>query len=129
MDTKRSQNGRFPQIGLDPDSIIGRHPTGAVLAIGLLQDRYPLYRTVRVVLPVPKKRTKFSYWCTWIVHQARFKRGGDAYRLTQAHPEVAIWASSECASILTPEDAQDAHGISSAEWAHLVEAERAKYTA
>lgn len=120
----------FPAIPVDPDSIISRHESGTILAVGPLRDEYPLYRQVRVLMPRPARgRRKFSYWCTWIVHQARFKRGGQDWRLMQEHPELAQWATAECAAILTPADAQESHGLSSSEWEALVAAEQAKYGA
>jgi hypothetical protein len=113
---------------VDPDSIIARHPDGAVLAVGPLKAEYPLYRNVRLVLP-QNGRAKRSYWLQWIVHQARLKRGGDGWRLMQTMPDLYAWALKECTRDLTPEDAQEAHGLTAAEWAELVTAEQAKYGA
>lgn len=111
----------------DPDSVIARHSDGTVCALGGFKPEYPLYQTVRVILPPHESRR--SYWLTWIIHRAQFKRGGDSWRLFQLHPDMHAWAAAECARELTPEDAQDAHELTPEQWDALVAREAAKYGA
>lgn len=113
---------------VDPYSIIGEHPQGAVLSLCAPKDDYPLYRDLRLITPAGQGvGARRSHRLTWIMHDQRFRRGGDAWKLVKANPALMSWAEEVCKAELPLSYVAELLEISAGELDALVKAERAKY--
>jgi hypothetical protein len=94
-----------------------------------LQEQFPLYRDIKLIAVRPLFLSRRVARLSWIIHEARFRRGGDAWKLTQHNPDVLTWAEKECAADLTLDYVRETFDFSADDLAQLVAAERAKYSA
>ena len=93
------------------------------------RDKYPLYRGVKLLsgIPVPMLDGRRTAHLTWIVHEQRFRRGGDCWNLEQKSPKLMKWARGICADRFDAQYVQDTFGLSADDYDKLVAGEQAKY--
>ena len=62
----------------DPDSLIATSPEGVRAYAKDAVDRFPLYRGIKLMSDRPLFAGRKTAHIQWIVHQGRFRRGGDS---------------------------------------------------
>jgi hypothetical protein len=111
----------------DPDMMLGEHD-GAQLYFRDANNEQPLYRDCKIIRrtkPLFAKRR--AAYLHWIIHEQRFARGGDAYRLELAQPEMFKWAGECMGKEFDQAYLADSFGLTAPEIDALIAAERAKY--
>lgn len=111
---------------MHPDSLIAEYP-GVKAYAKDIRDQYPLYRGVKLMADGPTLAGRRTAHLTWVVHLARFRSGGDGWRLLQQSPEIITWLAAECAKQFDANYVGYTFGLDGAEYEALVAAEEAKY--
>ena len=111
----------------DPDSLLASF-THLIKCYALdYKEDYPLYRRIKIIGHVPLFGGQRTAHLVWIVHLARFRRGGDCWRITQERPDLLKWAEGICAAAFDDSYVMDTFGLDHAAYDNLVAAEQMKY--
>lgn len=111
----------------DPESLLSVKD-GVGIYSKDIRENYPLYRGIKIVGATPIMGNRRVAHLTWIVHQARFVRGGDAWTLQQQAPDVLDRAAAVCADVFDRSYLRDTFDYTEAELDALVKQEKDKYT-
>lgn len=91
------------------------------------RDDAPLYRLVKIMTDTPWIDKRHTAHLAFIVHQARFSRGGDSWLLEQHAAGLKAWAEQQCSECFDAEYVKDTFGFSDVEYLELIAAEQGKY--
>lgn len=109
------------------DSCIAVHETGAELFVFPDKPDAPLYRRFKLITPTPWHKGRHTALVDWIIHEQRFRKGGDAWLLHQNARPLHDWIFLTCTENMPLEYVAELYDWTPEELADVVARERAKY--
>ena len=110
----------------EPETMIALLGDVQAYALDFIEE-YPLYRRIKLICERPifnNRRTAYLYW---IVHLARFRRGGDITHISASKPELLEYLTRECAEQFDLKYLKGMVDLDAAELDALICAEITKY--
>lgn len=109
------------------DARIALHDSGAELFVFPDKADAPLYRRLKLITPTPWYKGRHTAFVDWIMHEQRFRKGGDAWLLHQHARPLHDWIILSCEENLPLDYLIDLYDWTPEQLAEEVARERAKY--